>query len=625
VPPGVVQTPSQGEMPLEQLQPQLLPGQVPQQTGRYNAQGQPLYQAVTPPTPPKQDVRPVTLPPLAQPPAQPPTQPPTQPPVQPPVQPAPPPPPPPPPPPAPPPPPPIEPAPTWDPNEVVPHVVVPEPPAVGYPSPAFATTPELNVAAAVPPPPPVTVTPTTPPPPAPAPTVTPTTPPPPPAETTVPVSRRAPNKVDLNAPFFRQLEASRGLPAGVLSGLAEKESGGNPQAANPDSSARGLFQITRDTARAWRISADDRYDPVKAAIATADTLAARTKEVGIERAIGMHYGGPGAPWEQKVGPSGLSPAQYSRDVQRRTAKYAGAPSEEGVVAFPSPAFAEEPGAAPVAAPGGLPKTTPVAQLRLPRAAAPIPPPLPAPIVGVGGTTLKTQTEESQTGTRTWAGPEDLAAAQQKAIMEADVKRLREGPSEKEKAVLGDLFRYRNALNIFDEEFSNPAEWQQYLGAGKALYQDILARTRGSDPTYRKFHGALAPFGEQAFAKTGASMGEGERELVIPNIPTGREPDLATFQDKMKRFHESLDDVIAWRLTTQNLPREALTEDLFQNFLDQRRAQRVAAQRASAAAVGTAVGTALAAPTAAAPPPTAPPPPAASGTVPWAPTRTWVAQ
>jgi N-acetylmuramoyl-L-alanine amidase len=47
--PGTVQTPAQGEMPLEELTPQLLPGQVPQATGRRDAQGRPLYQAVVPP------------------------------------------------------------------------------------------------------------------------------------------------------------------------------------------------------------------------------------------------------------------------------------------------------------------------------------------------------------------------------------------------------------------------------------------------------------------------------------------------------------------------------------------------------------------------------------------------
>src|SRR4030095_13590471 len=142
--------------------------------------------------------------------------------------------------------------------------------------------------------------------------------PPAPGAPAVPVTPPAPEpgKVNLNAPFFRQLEAERGLPFGVLSAIAEKESGGNPlqKSTDPNSSASGLFQITRDTARAWGISANDRFDPVKSAIATADTLAARARQVGIERAVGMHYGGPGAPFGQVTGSSGLSPASYAADV-----------------------------------------------------------------------------------------------------------------------------------------------------------------------------------------------------------------------------------------------------------------------------------------------------------------------
>src|SRR4029453_9449232 len=49
--------------------------------------------------------------------------------------------------------------------------------------------------------------------------------------------RRAPNTVDLNAPFFRQVEASRGLPPGTLSAMAEKESGGEPPAGGPGAPA----------------------------------------------------------------------------------------------------------------------------------------------------------------------------------------------------------------------------------------------------------------------------------------------------------------------------------------------------------------------------------------------------
>jgi hypothetical protein len=162
----------------------------------------------------------------------------------------------------------------------------------------------------------------------------------------------APGHVNLQAPFLRQLEVDRGLPVGVLSGLAEHESGGNPNAANPDSSARGLFQITQGTAQDWGISPDDRYDPVKSAVATADTLAQRAQQVGIERAVGMHYGGPGADFGTPTGPSGLSPAQFASDVLTRARKYAGAVTAP--LASVGMAYAAEP---PPAAPA-VPATPP---------------------------------------------------------------------------------------------------------------------------------------------------------------------------------------------------------------------------------------------------------------------------
>src|SRR5262245_49104249 len=154
--------------------------------------------------------------------------------------------------------------------------------------------------------------------------------------------------VDLNSPFFRKLEADRGLPSGVLSAIAEKESGGNTfkRASDPNSSAAGLFQITNATGHDWGLSPEDRLDPGKSATAVADVIARRANQYGVERAVGMHYGGVGTPWDQTVGSSGLSPAGYSADVFRRAQQYAGQPQyasvEQTRVGFPSPAFAEEP-------------------------------------------------------------------------------------------------------------------------------------------------------------------------------------------------------------------------------------------------------------------------------------------
>lgn len=212
----------------------------------------------------------------------------------------------------------------YDPNAVASTPVRPAPPApppeVGYPSPAFDDQ-AAKVRAAAP-------------------------------------LAASGGKVDLNAPFFRQLEADRGLPPGTLSAIAEKESGGNALKVNPDprSTASGLFQITAPSARAFGLSPDERFDPIKSATAVADTIARRADQVGIERAVGMHYGGPGTPYMQVVGASGLSPAQYAGDVFRRAEKYGGfatpvrmqlASTEAAPIGFPSPAFLE-----PVAAPRG---------------------------------------------------------------------------------------------------------------------------------------------------------------------------------------------------------------------------------------------------------------------------------
>jgi Transglycosylase SLT domain len=130
--------------------------------------------------------------------------------------------------------------------------------------------------------------------------------------------------VDLSNPFFRQLETERNLPVGLISGMAEKESTGNAfvKARDPKSSSAGLFQINKRTAKDWGLTEEERYDPMRAAVAAADVLAKRAAKYGIERAVGMHYGGPGAPYEETVGSSGESPRSYSEKVFELARKYA---------------------------------------------------------------------------------------------------------------------------------------------------------------------------------------------------------------------------------------------------------------------------------------------------------------
>jgi len=630
--PGVVATPAPGEMPLEQLTPQLPAGYQAQPTGRQDAQGRPLYHAVkveqkpaqlpqlpgapgapaptapqaaapvpTAPAPPA----PVAPAPAPQKPAAPPAPPPQKPAA----------------------PPPAAGAPTWDPNETVPHVIVPQAaaPQTGFPSPAFdeGATPA-------------------------APSVT-----------------RA-GGVNLHDPFFRQVEADRGLPPGILSALAEQESGGNALKVNrdPRSTASGLFQITAPTAHAWGLSAADRFDPVRATIATADTLAQRTQQVGIERAVGMHYGGPGAAYTQVVGTSGLSPAQYAAQVLPRAQKYAGAPVQLAaaaptVVGFPSPAPTET-----VTAPAPPGATVPV--LQLPKAAAPTPPVVPppppgtptptAPVTAGGGTVLTGVSKTSQEGeTRTFGEPtaadaetwatlnklhitnprymspdqavafeqERLAQRQRALSMEAETRRMTEGTTEQERANTDLLAFYRNKVNILVQKFSDPNQRAAYLDPGRIFWEDTIKpmlrmpRDRG----YGAFHDALAPFTAVDFTKL-----DPLEQALLRDVPTGQERSAGEFEDHVQNFRDGLDDVIAWRDLTHNLPREQVNTDLFNWFLTKRWNDRQAQldqvynRPAETPAAAPPPATAPAAPAPTTPPPAATPPPAPAAE-PWAPN--WV--
>lgn len=67
--------------------------------------------------------------------------------------------------------------------------------------------------------------------------------------------------------YFAPYEQRYGLPSGYLRRTAQIESGLNPRAQNPRSSAGGLFQFIDSTARQYGLS--DRFDPVAATDAAA--------------------------------------------------------------------------------------------------------------------------------------------------------------------------------------------------------------------------------------------------------------------------------------------------------------------------------------------------------------------
>lgn len=90
---------------------------------------------------------------------------------------------------------------------------------------------------------------------------------------------------------FGSLEQQYGLPAGYLSDVAQIESGGDPNAQNPNSSAGGMFQFTDGTAKQYGVA--DRFDPSQAASGAArlaaDNAASLRKVLGREPTAGELY------------------------------------------------------------------------------------------------------------------------------------------------------------------------------------------------------------------------------------------------------------------------------------------------------------------------------------------------
>ena len=92
------------------------------------------------------------------------------------------------------------------------------------------------------------------------------------------------------APLWQRLEQERGLPLGFMDRMAKVESGYNPNARNPSSSAGGLFQFINSTARNYGLT--DKFDPVassEAAARLASDNAAYLRKNGIEPTAGNLY------------------------------------------------------------------------------------------------------------------------------------------------------------------------------------------------------------------------------------------------------------------------------------------------------------------------------------------------
>jgi hypothetical protein len=496
---------------------------------------------------------------------------------------------------------------------------------VGFPSPAFD---EGGAAAPAPPPAPPPAQPM--------------------AQYAKPVAASG-GRVDLNAPWLRQLEVERNLPPGTLSGMAEKESGGNALKVNqdPNSTASGLFQITAPTARAWGMTPADRFDPVKSATVTADILAQRAQQVGVERAIGMHYGGPGTPYNQVVGASGLSPAAYSVDVQARAQKYTGA--TDGTIGYPSaapqpvdyrslPFRMTAPDLTPTAlglpppltlfpAPAGT--TTTAGPLAEPETKVPldkitvrdqsgreqtyavpsVPSPSQAANMKLAGFEDFRQATPAQI--QDWKQREDADTAQRKQ-MDADIARARGAtPADLRKAQTM-YANYGQAVTKLVTDFPKPEDRAKYIGWLNQLYQGEWSAHIKEDPQFELFLNDVAPFQYRKPEDIKGAIDQQEQQDLFNMLPTGKEPTPIGFEQRLQGFNDHVNFQLGLLNAQQQMAPNEMTTAWWNAVKKYGRDQLVADKQAAADAltaenqqagrvVGTYVGAALGAPPAAAVP------------------------
>lgn len=93
--------------------------------------------------------------------------------------------------------------------------------------------------------------------------------------------------------FVRQMNDAAGLPAGLMTAIAEKESSWNPLVINKKSGAAGLFQFIPSTAKSYGLEGDDVFDPNKSTAAAAKYLQDNMKRYNgdIAKSLTQYNGG----------------------------------------------------------------------------------------------------------------------------------------------------------------------------------------------------------------------------------------------------------------------------------------------------------------------------------------------
>lgn len=135
--------------------------------------------------------------------------------------------------------------------------------------------------------------------------------------------------------MLRDVAESRGIDPDLFVALADRESSLNPQAKNPKSSAKGLFQFIDGTARQYGIDGK-QFDPQANAMAAADLLQDNLKQFGGDYSLALAAHHVGAKKAQRaladasVGDVDVSTQQWLGDIYKRAGRQPDAPKFDPV-------------------------------------------------------------------------------------------------------------------------------------------------------------------------------------------------------------------------------------------------------------------------------------------------------
>lgn len=373
---------------------------------------------------------------------------------------------------------------------------------------------------------------------------------------------------------FKALEAQYGLPEGYLERTAQIESGGNPNAQNPNSSAGGLFQFIDSTAQQYGLT--DRFNPEQAAMAAArlaaDNKAILTRTLGREPTAAelylAHQQGAGGAARLLANPNARAVDIVGADAVRLnggnenmtagefaskwTGKFGGQPTQTDPMQDPEVMRLME----VFATPGLTPEQRQVVQMRLETRMAQLQPKAPeirevdGRLVAVQGTDVREIYAPAQ---EQGARPLTMAERAQWGIPADDNRPYAIEPGKKPELIGGTGVTVQNNMggNAFDSEFAklDAKSLATINDAGAAATRNIGVIDRLDALLAATPQGAEGGFVSIA-GRLGINLGDATSDvqaaeaIINTLVPRQREPGSGPMSDRdVQLFKESLPRII----------------------------------------------------------------------------------